>query len=280
MKELENKMTPEEFAEFTDKGGLTIRRKDDPSGSLMRPMKANGGLTRGRGVTDSTIAHFIYSFPGCLPWCDALEEFTGVRSASSKQHVELRDPRRKTDARDTDTFQIWLQQHSPWDTESDCLRSLASGIDADGNVNCDQAITLGEAAISKMIGKTFREVKLSRKDKATTLLSMNGTVKVRNENVQVNTTQLLWRILCVMQRPQEQETYLSYELAPMPPALFEDGGMRVTAKSVLLQKFDHGPPPNEIPAESVCVVCGGYLLRKHRWPRPATYGQIADSYRK
>lgn len=290
MEDLEEKMSPEEFEAFTTMGAFTVRRKGERwSGvwtdmtieqSLMRPMKSKGGLTHGRGVTDSTIARFIYSFPGCLPWCDALEEFTGVRRSSSEQHVEMRDSRRKADTRDAETFLSWLEQHSPWDTSSSCLRSLSSGVVGDETVNCYKAAALGEVAIKETIGRTFGEVKLSRKYKALTLQSMSGTVKVRDQEVPVNTTQLLWRILCVIQGPEELETYLSYELAPRPPALFDEGGMRRTAKSVLLQKFDHDSPPDEPPKDSVSVVDGGYLLRKHRWPRPATFGQIADSYTK
>ena len=46
--------------------------------SLMRVIKASGGLARGRGITPNTEAKFIHVLPKCVPVCNALEEFSGV----------------------------------------------------------------------------------------------------------------------------------------------------------------------------------------------------------
>lgn len=66
---------------------------------LMRSLKSIGGLTGGRGITATTIATWINSMPTCSRVCEAMEEFAGVRSLSSEQHVELRDARQKETVR-------------------------------------------------------------------------------------------------------------------------------------------------------------------------------------
>ena len=73
MEELKIKMKPEEFAKLFHNGYFTVRRKDCYwSGtaadmvieqSLMRAMKVSGGLSHGRGITDSTLARWVLSFP-------------------------------------------------------------------------------------------------------------------------------------------------------------------------------------------------------------------------
>ena len=66
MKTLKNKIPEEEYLLYTEKGCFTIRRKDCYFGGnssdliieqdLMRLLKASGGRTRGRKITESTIA--------------------------------------------------------------------------------------------------------------------------------------------------------------------------------------------------------------------------------
>ena len=67
MEGLKGRMSVEEFDKFTTAGYFTIRRNLDVwSGTwtdqvveqdLMRPLKSQGGLTHGRGITESSLAH-------------------------------------------------------------------------------------------------------------------------------------------------------------------------------------------------------------------------------
>lgn len=85
MLELQTKMDHEEFVKYTEKGYFTIKRTHEFwSGAwpdmvieqdLMRPLKTRGGLSHGRCFTDSSIAHFVQSFPGCLQLNKAIEEY-------------------------------------------------------------------------------------------------------------------------------------------------------------------------------------------------------------
>ena len=75
MMELHNIMPEKEYDQFTDQGYFTIRRSDkfwDGVFSdqtieqfLMRLLKTSDGMTRGRGITDSTLTipyHNVYLF--------------------------------------------------------------------------------------------------------------------------------------------------------------------------------------------------------------------------
>lgn len=52
---------------------------------LQRPLKTQGGLTRGRGITESSLANYIHSFPGCLRVCNKVEEFCGLKATTTDQ---------------------------------------------------------------------------------------------------------------------------------------------------------------------------------------------------
>lgn len=88
MEDLPNKMPSEDFQGFTKDGYFTIRRSDRFwSGVstdmcieqvLMRGFRAIGGLTHGRGITDSTLQRWVLSAPVCVEISETLSEFAGV----------------------------------------------------------------------------------------------------------------------------------------------------------------------------------------------------------
>ncbi|KAJ8882642.1 hypothetical protein PR048_014454 [Dryococelus australis] len=94
-------------------------------------------------------------------------------------------------------------------------------------------------ALEKLFGKT--------------LAIMSRAFKVSEKIMPVKPRPLFVRIICVMMNESDLIPYLKFELAPRPPALFEEISMRKTAKSV-------------------------YLLHSFVWPRPATFGQICEAY--
>lgn len=79
MLQLQSQMNPREFELFAQQGYFTMRRSDAfwagvwsdmiIEQTLMRSMKSSGGMTRGRGITDSTLAKWLkatlHSFSGC-----------------------------------------------------------------------------------------------------------------------------------------------------------------------------------------------------------------------
>ena len=85
----------EEYILFSEKGYFTIRRPSEYwfgnfsdqtiEQYLMIMLKSNGGMIRGRGITDSTLTKWVHSFPKCIPICDSLEKFSGVHCTTSEQ---------------------------------------------------------------------------------------------------------------------------------------------------------------------------------------------------
>ena len=136
---------------FAESGYFTIRRSDkfwagvwsdmtiEPV--LMRAIKTSGGLTGGRGLSDSTVARWIKSLPLTIPLCNNLENFAGVSHETSEQHKELRTSRQIRDNHDADCFIEWLEAHPPFQSRpTTMLVSLSTGLVADGSVNCDDAL--------------------------------------------------------------------------------------------------------------------------------------------
>lgn len=80
----------------------------------MRAIKSQGGLSRGRGVTDDVLLKWIICTPTCSRGIQSLESFTGSMSSTTEQHVELRDSRITRDNVDKKKFVTWLQQHNPF----------------------------------------------------------------------------------------------------------------------------------------------------------------------
>ena len=119
----------------------------------------------------------------------AMETFGGVACVTSEQHVDLRESNQKRDHTDTATFLTWLNLHHPFQRASPLLASLASGVVASVAVNCDDALSVGEASMKAMEGKRFSEIHLQRRNNVRSLASVTKAVKVRGEDVCINPNQ-------------------------------------------------------------------------------------------
>lgn len=89
-----------EFTRFTE-GFFTIRRTDKFwSGVwsdmtiehvLMRSMKTQGGLTHGRGLSESVLTKFVLTMIILVEVCNAMENFCNVSFATTEQHIDSRE---------------------------------------------------------------------------------------------------------------------------------------------------------------------------------------------
>ena len=169
MMELHNVMPEKEYKQFTEDGYFTIRRShrfwsgifsdQTIEQFLMRLLKTSGGMTRGRGITDSTLARWVHSLPQCVPICDALESFTSVHSGTSDQHRDLRPASQSRDMSDLCIFVQWLEAHPPFVThEPDILLkkepTMLSCMDAFAHPasNHEDIATAGEQFLLKLYG--------------------------------------------------------------------------------------------------------------------------------
>ncbi|KAJ8890170.1 hypothetical protein PR048_009677 [Dryococelus australis] len=264
MEELEQIMPPDEFEKCTRGGYFPIRRNHEfwvGTGSdyltrLYAILKSQGGLTHGRGITVSTLAHYISSFPGCLKMCNIMVKFCEMRSQTTEQHVDLRDSRRTMDRRDL-RMQDWLEMYTPLQHEHN-LHSLSSGISADSRVNCDKAQVIGETAFQAIVGKTFAEAKISRKSIINSLSVMHNNVTINDKVVPDRENQLLMRIVCIIKSDTEKAEYF-----------------KKTDKSPFATLFKNVSPEEIVAVYSPTIVIDGYYLlhaATTTWPRLADYG--------
>ena len=284
-------LDPEVQEFFVESGYFTIRRSDKFWGGvwsdmtieqvLMRVIKTSGGLTGGRGISDSTLARWIKALPLTVALCNSLEDFTDAHLETSDQHKELRPCRQTKDNQDVNSFIQWFTAHPPFESRpANMLVSLTTGVIADESVNCDDALSVGIRSQKDMTGQNFAEIKLRRKNRVRSLASMNNSIKIRGKEVVVNPQQMLNRILSVLESNTDLATYMKYELAPRPPSLFDNISMRRPTKAVLASILLSllPPGPSDVPQDAVPVVDGGYLLHRVVWPCPATYVEVSQAY--
>ncbi|KAK3894781.1 hypothetical protein Pcinc_001503 [Petrolisthes cinctipes] len=228
-------------------------------------------MTHGRGITDSTLTKWVHALPQYIPLCDALEKFTGVHTATSEQHKDLRSSTQATDMKDYSVSIQWLQAHPPFaGYQPDRLVSISTGVVADTSANCDNAVQIGHAAASKITGKKFTEITLHRSDKVKTM-GDHSSISVRGQHTEMNSTLFFNRITCVLNTSSEMEQFMSYELAPQPPSLFHDGAMRKPAKSALVSSLATAST-----YEGVCQCYIAYILKHYYGAGTVT---VFDGYR-
>ena len=118
---LQDRMDPQEYMRFNTDGYFTIRRSENFwSGIwsdmsieqvLMRAMKSYGGLTRGRGVSDSVLARWTLGMLCLQSIFEQIELFADVRSETSEQHVDMRPTRVVRDNMDIGKLHAWFTEH-------------------------------------------------------------------------------------------------------------------------------------------------------------------------
>ena len=106
---------PHIYQSFKDQGYHAIRRSDRHWTSLwsdlmieqvmMRSIKSRGGLTRGRGFTESTRHQWVHTAHQCAGIHDAMTSTTKLNLDSSEQHIELGTTRRNRDTLDLSKVQ-------------------------------------------------------------------------------------------------------------------------------------------------------------------------------
>lgn len=149
---------------------------------------------------------------------------------------------------------------------------------ADETVNCYKAEELGIEAMKKLVGQNFSSIKIKREEKVKPLSAMNKTIVFEGQEVIVNTDQLFSRIVLTKNK-DEFADLLKYELAPVPPSLFDEISLRKNQKSALKSLFQNLVPcEKERPKNASFVIDGGLLLHTCPWNKGETYDQICKKY--
>jgi hypothetical protein len=206
---------------------------------MMEHAKTQGGLTHGRGLTESVR----------LTWAKSMHVSAAVHEAviclldldkglDESHHVETGASRVKRDASDLQKVLCWLEANSPFDTNDARLRSLSTGIVYnDGSLNCDNADNVGCLIMKSMDDVSYADVTIKKADKLKTidegLSGGNGNVK----KIEIDSNVLFTQLIVLMKRTSNLEPYFSYELTPFPTSMFKQNAMRKSAKAQLTHEL-------------------------------------------
>ncbi|GFS56394.1 uncharacterized protein TNCV_4388641 [Trichonephila clavipes] len=117
MMELENTMDGQIFKNFKNEF-FTVKRTEKFNFStwtdivieqiLMKSMKTEGGVSRGRSTQESVLFKWVFAMYATNTICDEMEKFCTVSLDSTEQHVNAWDSRLKRDNTDVSKFVKWF----------------------------------------------------------------------------------------------------------------------------------------------------------------------------
>lgn len=286
MEGLEERMDPKEYSIFT-KGAFTVRRSDKLWSGLwsdltieqvlMRSMKSQGGLTHGRGISNSVLSRWTGGMVFMLNICESLERFWDISCTTSEQHVDMRATQIERDTSDVEKLKQYLDIHPPF-PRTNKLLSISSGVVGALEINCHMAREMGIEGVKKITGNSFGKVSFKKKDKVRTLESMSNSIKLRDKRVNIEPLAIFQRLCIIKQSDNELKEHFKYELAPYPMALFTEEGMRKGTKSKFYSAFTPLPQNIAVETNTFVVIDGGYLLHKVIWHRNDTVRGIVAGY--
>lgn len=179
-------MNADDFNLYTASSYFTIRRlKKFWSGVwtdmiieqiLMRSMKTQGGLTHGRGMSESVISKFVLTMLTLVDISNEMDNFCDVSYSTSDQHVDSTECRIARDAADLDKLLEFFKQYNPF-PETPKIMSIYSGIVGNESVCCHEAYKVGMKSVNSIIGKNFDNVKFETKKGFCLLKQLNHQLK-------------------------------------------------------------------------------------------------------
>lgn len=286
MNQLETKMGFRDFHNFVSNGYFTIRRSDKFwSGiwsdmtieqTLMRSMKSTGGLTRGRGLTDSVLTKWILGMPTMQKVSEAIENFVEIESTTTEQHVDARPTRQARDNADVQKLQQWFENHDPFPV-LDNIVSLSTGVVGGPQINCHKAQSIGLESFNGIVGKQFADISFPRKKRVLPLSAVTSSLKVLDTVVAVDPIVLYQRISFTKESQEQLKSFFAWELSPYPLSLFDEIGMRKSKKSAMFNLFSP-IEENVTEGDVLYVIDGGHLLHKVVWRKGDTYRDICNKY--
>ena len=250
---------------------------------MMAAVKGKGGLTRGRGLDESTRSIWLGNVTECATISAALTELVGGRK--TVDHVEFTRARMKRDAEDLEKLMGFFKINNPFRfSDTARLVSLSSGTvanDGDG-VNCDIAGDVGMQISQTWQDMNYSEIILRKNQTVKTLASVHNVMKLGDKFGEIDANRLFQRLVLMAHtnRSLDIQSVFNYELPVFPAALFKNGLMRKPDKPSLFRESCAGftsATPNQCVALQY-VVDGGCLLRKVRWVKGSPFAVVVTNY--
>ena len=250
----------------------------------MRSLKTTGGLTRGRGLTESQQLIWLMSTPACANINLAMQQLTGVNYLTSEQHKDVTKARQNRDAEDTSKLLEALKDWDPFAPDPS-VQSISSGVLANSKVNVDTAKQVGKSILNDMKGRSVRDCKFCHIDQAITLIS-GSNIKVHGQQVQVDLVLLFQRLTMLADKHEDSKSLFEFELCSHPASLFESSSLpRKANKPALADAVWDLASASEKETEftstdggTAYVLDGGALLHRVPWQPGLTFHELCQLY--
>jgi hypothetical protein len=198
--------------------------------AYMRYGKAKGGLV-GMTLSPDQIAGWVLSYPVCHALSLAMESMfhdensSSEPDARSEKHKEEGKSRRKLDFDDRQLIREELKKFThPLKYEDDKLVNIYNGCVASEKVNVHNAVAIGESKAAKFKDQLPIGFHNTIHSEVVTMQIMKRGVKVGGKTV-YDLEKLYGRLLILTQkRKMSLKDVFSYELAPLPAALYDEYG--------------------------------------------------------
>ena len=175
--------------------------------TLMRSIKSRGGLTEGRGMTESVRHLWVLSLSHSASIHSALMQLTGAQIQSSEQHIEMGPTRRQHDFQDAKKFYNWFTNRNPFFIEGEHLYGLTNGlvsvIEKD-DVNCERAEEVGRDIQLSLNNCTYTSATIKRKEQIKTLDSLQNHHKDKVETKKVDPGVMFTRMVAIAERQESR----------------------------------------------------------------------------
>jgi len=278
------------FQCFNEKGYHTIRRSDRYWAGLwsdltieqvlMRSVKSRGGLSRGRGMSESVVSTWCLSMHKLAAIHQAMSKLTNHQHQTSEQHVEMRVSRIERDLADQEKVLAWFEDHPPFSSSVENLISISNGMTAtkESKINCDEVEEIGEKIQKTLDGANYTEAKIKRNDGIRNLAALQSSVKIADDQVAIDPMTLFNRLIALVMRDGNVSSCFNYELSPFPTSLFSKGVMRDATKSKLREHLTKGVDQCNPTGRAIHVIDGGALLHKIKWLQDQNYEDVVAQY--
>ena len=254
----------------------------------MRTLKTSGGVTRGGGLTEQQRLTWLLAMPATAEISRTVQELTGINYNSGEQNKDITNARKERDKKDTLRILSALENHNPFSADPH-LRNIINGVHGDSSVNVDKAKEVGDKVLSSLIGESPLEYTLKKSGHAVTLAT-KSSIKIDNENVQVDPQLLFQRLILASNQCEDLTSLFCYELCTYPASLFDSSLMLLQpnkptlADAVWLKlspqtRAESAPKKTDL-NDLQYVLNGGALLHRIVWPSPgsATYKEVCNLY--
>ena len=250
---------------------------------LMAGIKSSGGLTHGRGFSESTRLLFLLSRPICADVSQSIFQLAGLSPTDGDGHRDLTAARIRRDMSDIDKLLQVFIERGPFRKTSEKLVSLSTGLTAPDSLNADDAQSVGNKILTSMIDHSVSEYKFSQKNQVKSLASALHVKTASGERIELDPQRLHQRLLVTGISDIPMHDLMKYELCSPPTCRFDSHMLMRTGDKAehmhyLIKRVPECIIPTTPSNEAQFIIDGGALLHKFPWPKNSTYAEICRLY--